>query len=62
MVFVAILFWGWTWGIIGVFLAVPVLAALKIICDDIEWLKPVGLVLGSTKGTLSRMKGKNGAG
>ena len=64
MVFVAILFWGWTWGIIGVFLAVPVLAALKIICDDVEWLKPVGLVLCSdkAKGILSRMKGKSGAG
>ena len=64
MVFVAILFWGWMWGVIGVFLAVPVLAALKIVCDDIEWLKPVGLVLGSdkAKGILSRMKGKSGAG
>ncbi len=49
MVFVAILFWGWMWGVIGVFLAVPVLAALKIICDEIEWLKPVGLVLCSDK-------------
>ena len=49
MAFVAFLFWGWMWGIPGVFLAVPILTGLKIICDDIEWLKPVGQVLGSGK-------------
>jgi predicted PurR-regulated permease PerM len=49
MVFVAFLFWGWMWGIPGVFLAVPILTGLKIICDDIEWLKPTGQVLGSEK-------------
>ncbi len=49
MVFVAFLFWGWMWGIPGIFLAVPILTGLKIICDDIEWLKPVGQVLGSDK-------------
>ncbi len=46
MVFGAILFWGWMWGIVGVFLAVPIVTSLKIICDDVEWLKPIGLVLG----------------
>jgi predicted PurR-regulated permease PerM len=53
MVFGAILFWGWMWGIVGVFLAVPILASIKIICDDVEWLKPVGQILGSDK------KGRN---
>jgi predicted PurR-regulated permease PerM len=37
------------WGIPGVFLAVPILTSLKIICDDVEWLKPAGQVLGSEK-------------
>jgi predicted PurR-regulated permease PerM len=49
MVFGAILFWGWMWGIPGVFLAVPILTALKIICDNFDGLKPVGLMLGSDK-------------
>ena len=49
MVFVAFLFWGWMWGIPGVFLAVPILTGLKIICDDIEWLKPAGQLLGAEK-------------
>jgi predicted PurR-regulated permease PerM len=45
MVFGAILFWGWIWGVPGVFLAVPILSSLKIICDDVEWLRPVGRIL-----------------
>ena len=49
MVFGAFLFWGWVWGIPGIFLAVPILTSLKIICDDVEWLKPVAVVLGSRK-------------
>ncbi len=49
MVFGAFLFWGWMWGIVGVFLAVPILASVKIICDDVEWLKPVGQILSSEK-------------
>jgi len=47
MVFGAILFWGWMWGILGVFLAVPILTSVKIICDDVEGLKPVALILSS---------------
>jgi predicted PurR-regulated permease PerM len=49
MVFGAILFWGWIWGVPGVFLAVPILTSVKIICDDVEWLKPIGQVLGSDR-------------
>ena len=49
MVFGAILFWGWMWGIVGVFLAGPILASIKIICDDVEWLKPAGQILSSDK-------------
>ena len=42
MVFVAISFWGWLWGIVGVFLAVPILMTFKIFCDHIPALAPVG--------------------
>ncbi len=49
MVFVAFLVWGWMWGIPGVFLAVPILTGLKIVFDDVEWLRPVGRVLGSDR-------------
>jgi predicted PurR-regulated permease PerM len=46
VVFVGVLFWGWLWGIVGAILAVPILAAFKIVCDHVETLAPVGEFLG----------------
>jgi putative permease len=34
------------WGIIGMFLAIPVIAIIKVIFDRVEGLKPWGMVLG----------------
>jgi predicted PurR-regulated permease PerM len=39
---VALLFWGWMWGPMGLILAIPVTAVLKVICDHVERLQPVG--------------------
>lgn len=35
-----------TWGISGMFLSIPIIAIIKIICDRIESLKPWGILLG----------------
>ena len=38
LVFVSLLLWGWLWGIPGILIAIPLLLALKIICDHVpEW-------------------------
>ncbi len=42
----ALLFWGWLWGAMGLILAVPITGACKIICDHIEPLQPYGAWLG----------------
>jgi predicted PurR-regulated permease PerM len=42
----ALLFWGWLWGAMGLILAVPITGAFKIICDHIERLRPYGAWLG----------------
>ncbi|HET6520236.1 MAG TPA: AI-2E family transporter [Geminicoccaceae bacterium] len=42
VIFVGLLLWGWLWGIPGILLAVPLLATLKIFCDNIEPLAPIG--------------------
>jgi predicted PurR-regulated permease PerM len=34
-------FWGWMWGITGAILAVPLLAIVKITCEEIEPLNPL---------------------
>ena len=46
VVFTSVLFWGWIWGIVGSLLAVPIMALLKIACDHIEGLSPIGEFLG----------------
>ncbi len=37
------------WGIPGIFLAIPLIAMFKIICDHIEPLKPYGFLIGEIK-------------
>jgi predicted PurR-regulated permease PerM len=43
---ISIAFWFWIWGIPGAFIAVPLLATFKILCDHIETLAPIGEFLG----------------
>jgi predicted PurR-regulated permease PerM len=45
-IFVALMFWGFIWGIWGTLLAVPMLVATKAVCDHVEDLKPLGELLG----------------
>jgi len=42
----ALLFWGWLWGGVGLILAIPITAALKIILDHVERMRPYGVWLG----------------
>lgn len=41
IILLSLTFWGWMWGIAGVILAVPILAAFKIFCAHIEEMEPV---------------------
>jgi predicted PurR-regulated permease PerM len=47
VVFLALIFWSWLWGIAGAIMAVPLLVTGKILCDNIRGLGPLGRVLGS---------------
>ena len=42
----ALLFWGWLWGGMGLILAIPITAAVKIVFDHVDSLKPWGTWLG----------------
>jgi predicted PurR-regulated permease PerM len=46
MVFLAFLVLGWLWGIAGMFIAVPILVTLKVICDHVERFAPLSEYLG----------------
>ena len=47
VVIVSLFFWHFLWGVPGAFLAVPLLATAKIVCDRIEPLRPLGHIIGS---------------
>ena len=44
---ISLLFWGWLWGAIGLMLAIPITAAVKVVCDHVEPWWPLGLWLGA---------------
>lgn len=39
---ISLLFWGWVWGGMGLVLAIPITASLRVICDHTESWKPIG--------------------
>jgi predicted PurR-regulated permease PerM len=39
---ISILFWGWLWGGMGLILAIPITAVVKVICDHVPGWQPVG--------------------
>ena len=47
LVIISLVFWYWMWGVAGALLAVPLLAAAKIICDRIAPLAGLGHFLGN---------------
>jgi predicted PurR-regulated permease PerM len=46
VVTLAIMFWGWLWGGMGLLLAVPITAAIKAVCDNVHALRAYGRLLG----------------
>lgn len=45
---IALLFWGWVWGAIGLVLAIPITATIKVVCDHVEGYQTIGAWLGSS--------------
>ncbi|MEP5991436.1 MAG: AI-2E family transporter, partial [Rhodopirellula bahusiensis] len=39
--------WGWMWGIMGVFLSVPILIAARMACEGYDELRPLAMILGA---------------
>lgn len=56
VILLSLLFWGWLWGIVGALLSIPIAAAIKIVCENIEQLQPVSVMMGSGKGYRKEFK------
>jgi AI-2 transport protein TqsA len=47
VVFSSLVFWGWLWGIPGMIMAVPLVAVIKIVCQNIPALRPIAVLMNS---------------
>ena len=43
----ALFLWGWLWGAVGMIIAVPAMVVVKFVCDNIDSLRPIGVLLSS---------------
>lgn len=49
MILISLSVWGYIWGIPGMFLAVPIMSIIQIVCALVPSLKPVAVLLSSGK-------------
>jgi predicted PurR-regulated permease PerM len=47
VVLISLVFWGWLWGVVGALLSVPIASAIKIVCGNVEPLRPISILMGS---------------
>ncbi|MBN1351501.1 AI-2E family transporter [candidate division KSB1 bacterium] len=45
VVLISLWFWGWLWGVVGMILSIPIMAALKIIFEHIEATKSTSIMM-----------------
>lgn len=55
VVFLSLVFWGWVWGPLGMFLSVPLTMLVKILLENSDDLKWVAVLLGSGAETEHRI-------
>ncbi|HZW08476.1 MAG TPA: AI-2E family transporter, partial [Phycisphaerales bacterium] len=46
VLFTAVIFWGWVWGVPGALVAVPITVAMRIMFDRIEQMRPMAEFFG----------------
>jgi AI-2 transport protein TqsA len=59
-IILSLTFWGAVWGIIGMFLAVPIMVMVMIVCSHVPALRPIAILL-SRDGNLPKEAGQRDA-
>ncbi|MDR0562329.1 MAG: AI-2E family transporter [Spirochaetaceae bacterium] len=54
IILISLMLWGWIWGFVGMIFAVPMTVIIKILCENIPFLEPLSILLGSRKATMSK--------
>ena len=57
VVLFSLIFWGWLWGIIGMFLAVPMAVIIKIILENSQSLRFLGILMSSSRADIQPVAG-----
>lgn len=52
VILVALSVWGYIWGIAGMFLAVPLMSMIEIVCANIKVLRPIAIMLSGGRSYL----------
>lgn len=47
LILFCLFFWGWLWGSAGAILSVPITVTIKIVFSNIEFLRPVSIMMGA---------------
>ncbi|WP_085315200.1 AI-2E family transporter [Derxia lacustris] len=42
VMFIGLMLWSWLWGVGGLLLAAPIVAIVKVVCDRVDSLRPLG--------------------
>jgi predicted PurR-regulated permease PerM len=56
VIFLSLVFWGWLWGPVGMFLSVPLTMILKIGMENSRDLKPIAIMLDSPRAARERLE------
>jgi len=56
VVILSLIFWGWVWGVVGMVLAIPLTSSLVIVCENIEPLRIVAIILSGKKSVLESVQ------
>jgi AI-2 transport protein TqsA len=62
VIFLSLIFWGWLWGPVGMFLSVPLTMILKIGMENSQDLKPIAIMLDSPRAARERLLAAAGDG
>ena len=48
LILVSLIFWGWLWGLLGMMLAVPLTATIKIVIENLPAFQPLSILMSGT--------------
>jgi len=54
IVLISLAIWGYIWGFAGMILAVPMTVIIRILCENIPFLEPVSILVGTRKSILAK--------